>query len=62
MHATLIMDGAVGYIMDQVDLVLVGAEGVVENGGLINQVVVSSLAAKSFVDRHISNRDHREGV
>ncbi|KAJ9081085.1 translation initiation factor eIF-2B subunit alpha, variant 2 [Entomophthora muscae] len=43
-HATLIMDGAVGYIMDQVDLVLVGAEGVVENGGLINQIGTYQIA------------------
>jgi translation initiation factor eIF-2B subunit alpha len=37
---TLILDSAVGYIMEKVDMVLVGAEGVVENGGLINQVRV----------------------
>ena len=35
---TLICDGAVGYIMEQVDLVLLGAEGIVENGGIINKV------------------------
>ncbi|RUS21271.1 hypothetical protein BC937DRAFT_93129 [Endogone sp. FLAS-F59071] len=35
--ATVILDSAVGYVMDKVDLVLVGAEGVVENGGVINQ-------------------------
>ncbi|KAI6656895.1 Translation initiation factor eIF-2B subunit alpha [Oopsacas minuta] len=34
----LILDSAVGYTMDKVDLVLVGAEGVVENGGIINQI------------------------
>lgn len=35
---TVVLDSAVGYIMGKVDFVLVGAEGVVENGGLINQV------------------------
>jgi translation initiation factor eIF-2B subunit alpha len=36
--AKVIFDSAVGYYMEKVDLVLVGAEGVVENGGIINQV------------------------
>lgn len=36
--ARVILDAAVGYYMDRIDLVLVGAEGVVENGGIINQV------------------------
>lgn len=31
------------YIMEKVDLVLVGAEGVVESGGIINKVTVSFL-------------------
>ena len=35
---TVILDSAVGYIMESVDLVLVGAEGVVESGGIINKV------------------------
>jgi translation initiation factor eIF-2B subunit alpha len=37
--ATVILDTAVGYIIDKVDAVFVGAEGVVENGGLINAVL-----------------------
>ena len=36
--ATLILDSAMGYVMESVDLVLVGAEGVVESGGIINKV------------------------
>lgn len=32
------LDSAVGYIMDKVDMVFVGAEGVVENGGIVNKV------------------------
>jgi hypothetical protein len=35
---TLISDSTVGAIMDKVDMVLVGAEAVVENGGIINKV------------------------
>lgn len=35
---TVILDSAVGYIMEQVDMVMVGAEGVAESGGIINQV------------------------
>jgi translation initiation factor eIF-2B subunit alpha len=35
---TQVMDTAVAAVMDRVDLVLVGAEGVVENGGVINQI------------------------
>jgi translation initiation factor eIF-2B subunit alpha len=35
---TVILDSAVGYVMEQVDMVMVGAEGVVESGGIINKV------------------------
>ncbi|KAJ8287158.1 hypothetical protein GJAV_G00048290 [Gymnothorax javanicus] len=35
---TVILDAAVGYVMEKVDLVIVGAEGVVESGGVINKV------------------------
>ncbi|KAF9158686.1 translation initiation factor eIF-2B subunit alpha [Actinomortierella ambigua] len=51
---TIILDAAVGYVMDKVDMVLVGAEGVVENGGLINQIgsyqmaIVAKAANKPF--------------
>ena len=34
----IVLDTAVGYWMQKMDMVLVGAEGVVENGGIINQV------------------------
>lgn len=37
---TLILDAAMGYVMESVDLVLVGAEGVVESGGIINKVIL----------------------
>ena len=32
------MDAAAAYFMEDVDIVLVGAEAVVENGGVINKV------------------------
>lgn len=35
---TIILDSAVGYFMEQIDMVIVGAEGVVENGGIVNSV------------------------
>jgi len=35
---TVILDSAVGYVMEQVDIVMVGAEGVAESGGVINKV------------------------
>ncbi|XP_049842812.1 translation initiation factor eIF-2B subunit alpha isoform X1 [Schistocerca gregaria] len=41
---TVILDSAVGYIMEQVDLVMVGAEGVVESGGIINKVGSYTMA------------------
>lgn len=34
----VILDAAVGAIMEEVDLCLVGAEGVMENGGIVNKV------------------------
>ena len=52
--ASLILDTAVGYWMKRVDMVLVGAEGVVENGGIINRIgtyqiaVLAKAAGKPF--------------
>lgn len=40
----MVLDSAVSFTMNRVDLVLVGAEGVVENGGLINQIGTFQLA------------------
>ncbi len=37
--ASVILDSAVGYYINLSDMVLVGAEGVVENGGVVNQVL-----------------------
>uniref|UniRef100_A0A915HWZ9 Translation initiation factor eIF2B subunit alpha n=1 Tax=Romanomermis culicivorax TaxID=13658 RepID=A0A915HWZ9_ROMCU len=44
---TLILDSAVSYIMDQIDYVLVGAEGVVETGGIINKIGTLNLAVSA---------------
>ncbi|XP_067133280.1 translation initiation factor eIF2B subunit alpha [Centruroides vittatus] len=41
---TLILDAAIGYIMEKIDLVLVGAEGIVESGGIINKIGTYPLA------------------
>ncbi|KAK6644410.1 hypothetical protein RUM43_000677 [Polyplax serrata] len=41
---TLILDAAVGYIMESVDMVMLGAEGVVESGGIINKVGSYTMA------------------
>ncbi len=35
---TLIYDCAVGTAMETIDLCIVGAEGVMENGGIVNKV------------------------
>jgi translation initiation factor eIF-2B subunit alpha len=35
---TLVLDSGVAYAMGRVDMVLIGAEGVVENGGVINKL------------------------
>lgn len=34
----LLIDSAVAYTMDEVDMVFVGADGVVESGGIINMM------------------------
>ncbi|XP_024938357.1 translation initiation factor eIF-2B subunit alpha isoform X2 [Cephus cinctus] len=41
---TLILDSAMGYMMEQVDMVMVGAEGVVESGGVINKIGTYTMA------------------
>lgn len=41
---TLILDSAVAYMMERIDMVLVGSEGVVENGGIINKIGTFQIA------------------
>ncbi|XP_053681038.1 translation initiation factor eIF-2B subunit alpha [Anopheles nili] len=49
-ECTLILDSAIGYIMEMVDMVMVGAEGVVESGGIINRLgtVTMAICAKEL--------------
>jgi translation initiation factor eIF-2B subunit alpha len=42
--AYVILDAAVGYIMERIDLVMLGAEGVVESGGIINKIGTYQIA------------------
>jgi translation initiation factor eIF-2B subunit alpha len=46
----LLIDSAVAYSMDEIDMVLVGADGVVESGGIINMIGTYQIAllAKSM--------------
>jgi translation initiation factor eIF-2B subunit alpha len=41
---TVILDSAMAYIMEQVDIVLVGAEAIVENGGCVNKMGTYAVA------------------
>ncbi|CAG9864122.1 unnamed protein product [Phyllotreta striolata] len=41
---TLILDAAIGYIMERVNFIMVGAEGVVESGGIVNKVGSYTMA------------------
>lgn len=47
---TVVLDSAVAYIMERVDLVLVGSEAVVESGGLVSSVGTyqTALVAKAL--------------
>ncbi|VDK72579.1 unnamed protein product [Anisakis simplex] len=49
-QTTLILDSAIGYIMESVDMVLIGAEGVMETGGVINKIgtLCMAVCAKSI--------------
>lgn len=42
--STMILDSAVGYLMERIDMVLVGAEGVMETGGIINKIGTLNIA------------------
>mmetsp|Transcript_12868 Transcript_12868/g.24481 ORF Transcript_12868/g.24481 Transcript_12868/m.24481 type:complete len:387 (-) Transcript_12868:101-1261(-) len=41
---TLVLDSAAAFVMERVDMVLVGSEGVVENGGVINKLGTFQIA------------------
>ena len=40
---TVILDASVAYVMEKVDVVMLGAEGVCENGGIINKVRIKKI-------------------
>jgi len=40
----VVLDAAMGYVMETVDLVLTGADGVLENGGVVNKIGTYALA------------------
>jgi len=40
----IILDSAVGAVMEQIDLVIIGAEGVMENGGIVNKIGTYQIA------------------
>ena len=44
MNVHILVDSAMGFILEQVDFVLTGAELVTENGGIINRIGTYSLA------------------
>eukprot|EP00126_Sphaerothecum_destruens_P005936 Sdes_comp19125_c0_seq1m9840 len=41
---TVVLDAAVGFVMEKVDFVIVGAEGVVESGGIVNKIGTYPIA------------------
>ena len=43
--SSCILDSAVGFFMENVDIVITGAEAVVENGGIINSIGTYTVAA-----------------
>jgi translation initiation factor eIF-2B subunit alpha len=47
---TIILDSAVAYAMDKIDMVMVGCEAVVESGGIVNAIGSCQMAmlAKAF--------------
>lgn len=49
---TIVLDAAVGYYIERMDMILVGAEGVVENGGLINQVIYPHMHTYTHIDTY----------
>ncbi|CAD6187946.1 unnamed protein product [Caenorhabditis auriculariae] len=43
-NSTLVLDSCVGYLMERIQMVLVGAEGVMETGGIINKIGTLNVA------------------
>lgn len=49
-NCTLVLDSSVGLLIEKIDFVLLGAEGVVESGGIINKIGTTTIGvcAKMF--------------
>mmetsp|Transcript_19241 Transcript_19241/g.31594 ORF Transcript_19241/g.31594 Transcript_19241/m.31594 type:complete len:312 (+) Transcript_19241:125-1060(+) len=45
MPVKLVIDAAVGVVMEKVDLVIVGAEGIMENGGVTNKIGTAQIGS-----------------
>jgi len=60
--ASVILDSAVGHYIGMADMVLVGAEGVVENGGVVNQIgtyVVAVMARAANIPFYAVAESHK---
>lgn len=55
---TIILDSTVGYIMESVDMVMVGAEGVVESGGIINKVGAFGMIMKCPISNEMQRSNN----
>ena len=46
----LVLDSSIGFCMNQVDCVFVGAEAVLENGGIVNRIgtLTMAMCAKAY--------------
>lgn len=59
---TIIPDAAIGYVMETVDMVIVGAEGVVENGGVVNLMgtfTVAMVAKEMHVPFYVAAESYK---
>lgn len=61
---TVVLDSAVGYIMERVDLVLVGSEAVVESGvgHAVPLFLKADTTGSGISSRHISSRPRRQSI
>ena len=44
----MVLDSAAAFMMERVDMVLVGAEGVAESGGIINKLGTFQAGVRCF--------------
>lgn len=58
---TVVLDSAVGYHMEVADLCVTGAEGVLENGGIVNKVTRMLLLARRLTVNGMKLSNKRRG-